>query len=535
MDVSRLKFPLVVLATGLAIGLIGDLMLYQQPPGISVMIIFVLVVAALLALAAVESIDIVWGNLWTILPLLFFAGMSVVRAAPLLRFINISGALLLTALFASGLATHPLARRNLGGYLEAALEGSILSVVVFPFLLLGRSSKVVVKHGSAAGRFVRRFLIGVLIAAPFLCIFTVLFSSADMIFQRHLNRIIEEISIPDFIGHAFLTAVLSWLICGGLAYALSRSPDWLGLFSLPDKSPKSTDEEAEAKEVVTQPPQKLQFKLRELLGMLESSIVLFSVDALFLVFVAIQFAALFGGESFLRSQGLTYSEYARRGFFELLAVSVLTLMLILALEFVTRRETRQHHLFFLLGSGLMIAMAIIILASAWLRMQLYEEAYGFTIMRVYPHVFMIWLAVLFAFFLTLLIIRQPRYFATGTLLVAIGFTITMNVLNPDVFIVRQNLMSYENGEELDVDYLGRLSADAVPHLVPLLYTYDQEIGAEVGPWLHRHLDQLDERQERARWPSFHVSINRAYRALDLNRALIEQFELPYDSWYYDYD
>ncbi len=58
---------------------------------------------------------------------------------------------------------------------------------------------------------------------------------------------------------------------------------------------------------------------------LKSAVALFSINALFVVFVVIQFAALFGGEEFLRSQGLTYSEYARRGFFELLAVSLITM------------------------------------------------------------------------------------------------------------------------------------------------------------------------------------------------------------------
>jgi hypothetical protein len=535
MDVSRLKFPVVVLITGLGLGLISDLLLYGRPAGISVLIIFALVVLALLVLAIVEGMKVVWSNLWLILPLLFGAIMSMVRAEPTLRFLNISGALLLTALLANGLGTRPLAARNVGGYLEALLEGSILSTFVFPFMLLGRSGKHTAEHGSAAGQLVRRILIGALIAAPFLCLFTCLFSAADMIFEARIRNILENLSIPDLVGHAMLTVVLSWIICGGLAYALSRSPEWLGMFSLTGREGGQADAAPENAEGTEQSAQRPRLKPRQLLGILESSIVLFSVDALFLVFVAIQFAALFGGEAFLRSQGLTYSEYARRGFFELLAVSLITLALILSLEFITRRETQRHHLVFMVGSGLMIATTIIILASAWLRLQLYEEAYGFTILRVYPHVFMVWLAVLFAFLLILLIIRKPRYVATGALLAAIGFVVTMNIMNPDAFIVRQNLARYEAGEELDVGYLGSLSEDAVPHLIPLLYDYGPEIGAEIGPWLHYHLDQLDGRQEEAGWPSYHVSINRAYRTLAANRGLIEQFELPENPWYYGYD
>lgn len=276
------------------------------------------------------------------------------------------------------------------------------------------------------------------------------------------------------------------------------------------------------------------FRLRGLLGMLETTVVLFSIDMLFLIFVLIQLAALFGGEAFLRSRGLTYSEYARRGFFELLAVSLITLGLILTLDFLTRRENKIQRVIFLLGSGLMIGMTILILASAFQRLQLYELAYGFTTLRVYSHVFMVWLAVLFAYVLGFLTFDRSRLFATGALVAAIGFVITLDILNPDAFIVRQNVARYERGEELDVDYLGTLSEDAVPLLVPLLHRYGPEIGQQVGPWLHQHLIQLDERQQQAGWPSYHLSINRAYHLLDLNRGLIEQFDLP-ESWWNRYD
>jgi len=527
MDISRLKFPVIVLVAGLGLGFVSDLLLYNRPIGISAPIIFMLVVATLLILARVEKLSVVWANLWLILPMLFFAAMSAVRAAPLLRFLNISGAVLLLVLLANGLGTRPLAARNVGGYLEALFEGSVVSALVFPFMLLARSGESAKEHKSTAGRVAARLLTGIVIAAPFLCLFTALFASADAIFEAQTLRIIENISIVHFLGHSTLTAVLSWVICGGLAYALSRSPARPGMFSTPDSGSTQVGPNTDGVEAI---PPRPAFRPRQQLGPLETSIVLFSIDALFLVFVIIQFAALFGGEAFLRHQGLTYSEYARRGFFELLAVSVITLALILGLEYLARRETRRHHRIFLVGSGLMIVMTIVILASAWLRMQLYEEAYGFTTWRLYPQVFMVWLAGLLAFFLILLLVRRPRYFATGAMVAAMGFLVTMNVLNPDVFIVRQNLARYEAGEELDVAYLGSLSEDAVPSLIPLLYEYGGELGGEIGPWLHRHLDDLDARQERAGWPSYHIAINRAYDALDLSRELIEQFDLPNDWW-----
>lgn len=526
MRVSNLKYPLLIVAVGLLVGLIGDLSFYDSPFGISIPLFAAAVLIALLGLAAIEDTKVTRANLWLTVPLLFLSAMSAVRAAPFLRFLNISGALLLLILLANQLLDHPLTAMNVGGYLGALIETSLVSTFI-PVPLIGRGIASI-KESGGSGRTISRVLIGLVIALPFLCIFTVLFASADLIFSNLVEDALEAFNIPDLLGHTFLTLTLGWLVMGGLAYALGRSKEQPSLFASAQPASDPTLDSEDSSETVIAPESDTAARpgIRSWLGIVESSVVLFSVDALFLVFVAIQFATLFGGEAFLRSQGLTYSEYARRGFFELLAVALITLSLILALDFITRRETSRQHLVFMLGTGLMIGLTIVILASAFQRLRLYELAYGFSRLRVYSHVFMAWLAVLFVFFLVILIVQKTRLFATGALLVALGFVVTLNLLNPDVFIFKQNLIRFHDGKQLDVAYLGSLSEDVVPLLIPLLYEYDPEIGAEVGPWLCDHLNRLDKRQEKAGWPSYHVSINRAYRVLDLNRELIEQFELP---------
>lgn len=519
MNISQIKFPIVVVLTGLGLGLVGDLMFYAQPLGISVPILTLALVIALLALARVEGVSMVWVNLWLIVPLLFFSAMSAVRAEPALRLANVMGVMGLAVLLANRLATQPLVKLNLGETIGAMFESSILSLFI-PIPLLGRAVSRRQTSSTQNKQTARRVIVGLVIAIPFLLVFTALFASADQLFNKLLGNILEWINLPDIFGHIFLTLFLAWPIMGGLAYALSRTPDWKGFFVASETPAKA--EAAEQDDTPTVPAR----TIRSLLHPLEASVVLFSIDLLFLVFVVIQFAALFGGEAFLRSQDLTYSEYARRGFFELLTVSLITLGLVLAIDFVTRRETGRQQVVFLAGSGLMIGMTIIILASAFQRLQLYEWAYGFTRLRVYSHIFMVWLAVLFAAFLIMLITRRVRLFATAALVAAIGFVATLDVLNPDVFIVRQNIQRYHDGEKLDAAYLGTLSEDAVPDLIPLLHDYGDETRDEIGPWLRYQLDRLDNRREQAAWPAYHWSIDRAYRALDAERGLIEQYE-PY--------
>jgi hypothetical protein len=527
MDLKRLRFPITVILAGLGLGFIADLLVYNQPLGISVPLIALAVVGTLIALAVVEGIDVLWQNVWLVAPLLFFAAMSAVRAAPQLRFLNVAGALLLLALLAYALATRPLFELNLGEYIGAATESTMLSLML-PFPLLARGVDQAKQKQSGIGGSVKRVVVGLLIAAPFLILFTILFSSADLIFDSVVERLFRGLNPPNLFGHTMVTLMLGWTIMGGLAYALSRERNGKSIFNR--SANKSDEAESEAKT-----PDALVITPRSWLGIVESAVVLFSIDLLFLLFVAIQFAAMFGGEAFLRARGLTYSEYARRGFFELLTVSIITLGLILVLDYVTRRENGRQRMVFLVGGGLMIGMTIIILASAFQRLQLYEWAYGFTTLRVYSHVFMIWLAILLAYFLVFLVLDRSRLFATGALVMVLGVVATLDVLNPDAFIVRQNIARYERGEELDIDYLGRLSADAVPYLLPLLDDSDPAVEAEVGPWLRLHLDDLDRRQRGAGWASYHVGISRAYRGLTLNRALIEEFDLPDSYWIARYD
>jgi hypothetical protein len=112
----------------------------------------------------------------------------------------------------------------------------------------------------------------------------------------------------------------------------------------------------------------------------------------------------------------------------------------------------------------MVVLIAVILASAFQRLLLYEAAYGFTRLRTYTHVFMLWLGVLLAAVVVLEILRRERLFVTAGLLAAIGFAVTLNLLNVDAFIVRQNVSRAPEGKGLDVAYLASLSSDSVPEL-----------------------------------------------------------------------
>lgn len=191
-------------------------------------------------------------------------------------------------------------------------------------------------------------------------------------------------------------------------------------------------------------------------GNLESCIVLGSIAALTFFFVVIQFGYLFGGhEHVLFSKGLTYAEYARSGFFELLAFCSLLLMLVLSFQAVTE-ETLARRLLV----GVLAALAVVVAVSAMHRMRLYIDAYGLTPLRIYPSAFMIWLGAVFAWLAVCVVSVRRSAFATWSFFMGLAVVFALNIYNPDAAIARVNLQR----KLADYAILRDLSADAVEEL-----------------------------------------------------------------------
>jgi hypothetical protein len=203
----------------------------------------------------------------------------------------------------------------------------------------------------------------------------------------------------------------------------------------------------------------------QFLGFTEAAVVLGAVVALFAAFVVIQFQYFFGSVANISVQGFTYSEYARRGFSELIAVALCSLLLFLGLSAIVKRQSpAQRWGFSGLGMGMLMLVGVI-LVSAFQRLLLYEAAYGFSRLRMYTHGFMIWLGVLLVVAGVLEFVRRERLFPLAALLACLGFALTLATVNVDASIVRQNVARSRTGQELDVAYLASLSTDSVPALV----------------------------------------------------------------------
>ena len=198
------------------------------------------------------------------------------------------------------------------------------------------------------------------------------------------------------------------------------------------------------------PPQRL-------LGTLEWALPLGALVALFAAFVALQLTTLFGGnEHVLETAGLTYSQYARSGFWQLLAVAALTFAVIAAAQ---RWAGGGGRLLTALLAALCL-LTLVVLASALKRLELLEATLGFTRVRFAAHAALLWLGALFV------LVLAARFAAP---LAAAGDrrrhrrrVPAFALADPERRIADANVERYERTGEIDCDYLLRLGPDAAP-------------------------------------------------------------------------
>ncbi len=352
------------------------------------------------------------------------------------------GALALMAVFAASFTGGRWFIYNLSDYVVNFFRLSIsaLSRGVAARAALRKDAPPAGEGQQAARRKALPILRGVVLALPVLAILGSLLAAADPVFSRWLQQALAFLRIenlPEYIFRAIYILIIAYGLTGVYLHAALAS----------------RDERVLGQEKAW---------LKPFLGSTEAAIILGSVVVLFAVFVIIQFQYFFGGQSNITAQGFTYSEYARRGFGELVAVALISLGLLLGLSAVTRRETNvERRIFTILGTAL-VALVIVILVSAFQRVTLYESAYGFSRLRTYTHIFIIWLGILLAATLVLELTSRLNAFALVAVIAVAGFVATLSILNVDALIVRQNVLLAQSGSELDAAYLASLSDDAVP-------------------------------------------------------------------------
>lgn len=476
----------LLLPAALLLGIAFDILFWKKIPGISFFLYVMLCLVSGYFLIKAERIYPAKNSYLLLIPILFLSIMTFIRREPFTSFVNFSLTLFFMAMLAMTYLGGKWVNFSLADYV-ANLFRFFGGIFALPWLLFTKNdpdeNKQDVKNWMKSAKPIIR---GVLLAIPVLLVFTMLFSSADLIFASKVTALFTNLkleNLPEYLFRGFLILAIAYFFAGIILYAAKRSNT---------SSLLGTD----------------QSIIKPFLGFTETSIILGGVLLLFSAFVLIQFEYFFFGQANITLQGFTYSEYARRGFGELVAVAVFSIALLKGLSVISKCDSEKKIKGFTGLTISLVALVLIILGSAFQRLFLYESAYGFSRSRAYAHVFIIWLGILLLAIMIMELFHHQRAFANISLAVLFGFGVTLNLLNVDRFIVRNNINRAVRGEVLDISYLSSLSSDAVPALVGNFSSekLSPEIHESIGASLVCYQQKMKSTSEAGNhWQSFHQS------------------------------
>ncbi len=412
----------------------------------------------------------------------------------LVGFPVIFGLLVVQYLFAARVFRHDWDRP--GFWVEAAL-----SVIVRPFDGLGGFGRTV------AGLFTRahshsvdapkrngpsvlaRILLGLLLAIPVLLVSGALLTSADPVFAQLFG------SFRDWLSSLFTRDVPIRLLVSLLLLPFVFSFLYSGR-NRPPLVPLSADQKSSG------------FRADKTV----LATFIFSVNALYLVFALVQLTYLTGAFSARLPGHMTYAEYARNGFFELSAVSVVNLGLaVLAVKLADRSGTSGRVV--RVASLLLVFFSLIQWGSAMFRMGMYIQAYGLSRLRFFVTAFMLLMLVFFA----AVVIKEFRkgfpFFKTCAIAAVVSLML-LNHLNPDAWIARTNIQRHAESGRIDLAYLADLSSDAVPALFELTDSTDPDIRREAAGQLIDRYKELSESDLDRSWQETNLSRIKAKKLLE---------------------
>lgn len=286
-----------------------------------------------------------------------------------------------------------------------------------------------------------------LVALPFVLVLLLLLAGADAVFASYLTT---PFDLDDGLGHLILVGIGSV----GAAAVLAET-------SRTDGPTITTHRRA--------------LMAPEQLALLGGSALVYAG------FLAAQLVAVLGGADYvLETTGLTWAEYARSGFFQLLWAALLTLGILMGTRsFGAELEGRSRRPTTVLALALVVFTIAAVVISIR-RLDLYEAAFGPSMLRLYSTVFAGWLGVVFALVGLDRIGRGLRGRLVAAVAVSALITLVgMNLYNPEQQVASGHLAQFD-GAEVDTWYLTfELGSDALPAALADPDTRDQACEAEV--------------------------------------------------------
>ncbi len=399
------------LTAAFVVGAVAQALLVGAELGIDVPLLVVAIMVAAVAVAAGgRRIDLL--DVWLPVAALVVAALVAIRADPTLRFLDVVTAASLLGASMAAFAGAAVTRRS-------AIAIVATGTIVLGWVIAGILRVTAAARRPAAGPgwrartpgWVVPIARGLFLAIPVLVVFVALFSSADAIFASLTADLFRwQIDLGELPARFSVAFLVAWVVAGLLGVATGAAE-----LDVPRDPPKMQSLGAAVAEPLPLTPR---------LGVTEALTILVAVDILFAIFVGLQVAYLFGGLDTLAAGGITYANYARRGFFELVTVTCLAGGLVVGLHAVVAHRTRA----FVVAAVGMALLTVVILASAALRLSLYQDAYGWTELRFYIDATIAWLGLGIVAAVVLLVRDRMRWLVHAMTVPAVLILVVVNVV-----------------------------------------------------------------------------------------------------------
>jgi len=486
LDLELKKYWLLLY--GLVIGVSFDILFYDRTLGISYLsFIIIILIIFLVSLRGSfkKSNNLMWLFL---IPVLLLASTFFIYSNQVLKILNyliVPVLVIMLSILVTGV--------NNSNWPDIRFIWDIIKRIFVPFgfihkpfLVLSRMDISESKKGRV--KVLPKVLLGILISIPVLAIIIWLLSSADIIFKD----LFLNIPISKIIKH-FLLIFIVTIYATSFLWALA----------------KASEEEEK--------PKYGKIKWALFFDPVILLTILALVNVIYAIFSVIQFTYLFGGSSFVMPSSYTYAEYARRGFFELVVVSVINFGILIFGKTFVKKDNKKIYVAIKIFLTLLVIFTLVLLVSAFYRMLVYEQAYGFTYLRIFVQTFMIML-----FFLSIaniIYIWKPDFpVIKSYFIISLAIYIIMNFANVDVIIAENNINRYFESGQIDTNYLKTLSYDAVPVMERLLtsdkYSSESEETRITGEVMEYYEQEKSELEDQKDWQSFNISRYRAEKLID---------------------
>ena len=410
---------LPILLGAIAVGLLGAIVLPYRDFGVGTTLVLLAGGGVVLAAARDrrDPFTLACAGLCTLLAL-----VATVRAADWLFVLSLlAGAVTAAAGLTRG--------RTLPGFVVSCMSWPLAGLRGLPWL--GRTAAKVTGLGQGAA-----LLRTLVLSLAGLVVFGLLLVSADALLAQWVDAALPDLTSDTFVLRAFVLVAV-----GGITLAGA----YLGL------NPPRVDRAG-------QPARPVQRRYEWLAPVLV-------VDAVFAAFLVAQAAAFFGGHDYVqRTTGLTYADYVHQGFGQLTVATALTLLVIAVAARKAPRTTTADRAWLRVALGALCALTLVVVASALHRMDLYQEAYGFTRLRLLVDLFEGWLGLVILLVAAAGVALRGRWIPRAGLLTAVVTLLGLVAVNPDAWIAQRNLDRYADTGKVDWAYLQQLSDDAVPTL-----------------------------------------------------------------------